>query len=149
MYGLGLSQYTLFHKYKKYMNDAQRTCVRTHGILVGRILLGLLFLVSGLQMLMGEYGVAGVAGMIGNIGLPAAGLLAWIVVLVKVLGGAGLILGYRIEQCAMALAIFTLLTVVFVHNSVEDMGQALKNLSIIGGLIYVIGYGAGDSWKMN
>ncbi len=130
------------------MNDAQRACVRTHGILVGRILIGLLFLVSGLSMIFGEYGVAGVAGMIEKIGFPVAGLLAWIVVLVKVLGGAGLILGYRTEQCAMALFVFTLLTVVFVHNTVDDMTQAMKNLSIMGGLLYVVAYGTGDSWKL-
>jgi putative oxidoreductase len=122
--------------------------IRTHGVLIGRVLLGLLFVVSGLGMLLGDAGVAGVAGMIEDIGLPAAGLLAWIVVLVKVLGGAGLVLGYRTEQCALALFVFTFLTIVFVHNNAAELTSALKNLSIMGGLLYVMVYGVGEGWAL-
>ncbi len=128
------------------MNDAQRTTMRTHGVLVGRILLGLLFFVSGGQMLLA--GAAPAIGMVGMIGLPFPVLLGWVVVLVKVLSGAGLILGYRVGQSAGALFIFTLLTVVLVHNTAAELGNALKNLSIMGGLLYVMAFGAGDGWKI-
>ena len=130
------------------MTDAQRILLRTHGVTVGRILLGLLFFVSGLQILLGESGVGGLGGMIGGLGLPVAGLLAWVVVLIKVLGGAGLILGYRVGLSAAALAVFTLLTVVLVHNNAAELTTALKNLAIVGGLLYVMAYGAGEGWKM-
>lgn len=131
------------------MNEAQRTMMRTYGTLVGRILLGLLFLILGINMLTG--GAAGVAGMIASKGLPLASLLAWLVILVKILGGAALVLGYRVGYAAGALFIFTALTVVFFHNAFVDPTQqtaALKNLSIMGGLLYVMAYGAGEGWRL-
>jgi putative oxidoreductase len=129
------------------MSDAQREMLRSYGTLLGRILLGLLFFVSGLQTLFGEGGVAGLSDTVGGLGLPAAGLLAWIIVLVHILGGAGLILGYRIGLAAGALLVFTALTLVFVHNSFADP-MLLKNLSIMGGLLYVMAYGAGEGWRL-
>ena len=133
------------------LSDAQRAHLRTTGTLIGRILMGLLFLVSGLMILTGESGIVGFGGMIEQLGLPLAGLLAWIVVLVKILGGAGLILGYKVGKCAFALFVFVLLTIVFAHNffvEPEQLGMALKNLAIMGGLLYVMAYGAGEGWKL-
>ncbi len=132
------------------MSEAQRDMMRTHGTLVGRTLIGLLFLVSGGGMLLG--GAEGVAGMIASKGLPLASLIAWVVILTKVLGGAALILGYRVGCAAAALFIFTALTIVLFHNAFIDPAQqtaALKNLSIMGGLLYVMAYGAGEGWRIS
>ncbi len=132
------------------MSEAQRDMMRTHGTLVGRTLIGLLFLVSGGGMLLG--GAEGVAGMIASKGLPLASLIAWVVILTKVLGGAALILGYRVGCAAAALFIFTALTIVLFHNAFIDPTQqtaALKNLSIMGGLLYVMAYGAGEGWRIS
>ncbi len=132
------------------MSEAQRDMLRTHGTLVGRTLIGLLFLVSGGGMLMG--GAEGVAGMIASKGLPLASLIAWVVILTKVLGGAALILGYRVGCAAAALFVFTALTIVLFHNAFADPSQqtaALKNLSIMGGLLYVMAYGAGKGWRIS
>ena len=131
------------------MNDAQRAMMRTHGVLVGRILLGLLFLVAGVNKFIG--GVGNFAGGLEGMGLPLPILVAWAVVLIEIIGGAFLILGYRVGQAAAILAVFLLLTVFLVHNPLRDISEltnALKNLSIMGGMLYVIAYGAGDGWKM-
>ncbi len=133
------------------MSDSQRTCLRTHGVLVGRVLLGLLFLVSGWKKLTGEGGVSGFSEGLAKMDLPVALLLAWLVVLIEIIGGAMLIVGYRVGLAAGALIIFLVLTVLLVHNPVKDAGQltaALKNLSILGGLLYAMAYGAGDGWKL-
>ncbi len=126
------------------LSEAQRDMLRTYGTLVGRILLGLLFFILGLGMLMGGAPVA----MVEGIGIPVAGLVAWIVVAIKVLGGAGLILGYRVGLSAAALFVFTLLTVVFIHINDDTSTQLYKNLAIMGGLLYVMAYGAGEGWKL-
>lgn len=131
------------------MSDAQRAMMRSHGILVGRILLGLLFLVAGYNKFMG--GVGNFAGGLESMGLPLPALLAWVVVLIEIVGGAMLIVGYRVGQAAGALAVFLLLTVLLVHNPLKDAAEltaALKNLSILGGMLYVLAYGAGEGWKL-
>jgi putative oxidoreductase len=129
------------------MSEAQRTFMRSHGILVGRILLGLLFLLAGYNKLTGDGGVSGFAGGLGEMGLPLPMLVAWVVVLIEILGGAALILGYRVGLAAGALLVFVLLTLVVVHNSMNDP-MFFKNLSIMGGLIYVMAYGAGEGWRL-
>ncbi len=129
------------------ITDAQRALLRTHGVLLGRILLGLLFFVSGINMFR-TMGISGVSGMLDGMGIPAAGLVAVIILLIKVVGGAGLILGWRVDESALALFVFTAFTVILVHNNVAELGNALKNLAIMGGLLYVLAYGAGDGWRI-
>jgi putative oxidoreductase len=127
------------------MSDSQRQMLRTYGTLVGRVLLGLLFLVTGFGMLMGGAPV----GMIEGMGIPAAGLVAWIVVAMKLFGGASLVLGYRVGLGAALLFVFTLLTVVLIHINDETPTTLYKNLAIMGGLLYVMAYGPGDGWKLS
>ena len=129
------------------ITDVQRLWLRTNGALLGRTFIGLLFLVSGIGMFQ-SMGIAGVSGMIDGMGIPLAGPLAVLVLLVKILGGTGLILGYRIDESALALFIFTFLTIVLVHNNSAELTSALKNLAIMGGLLYVLAYGPGDGWRM-
>ncbi|HEX4799384.1 MAG TPA: DoxX family protein [Candidatus Paceibacterota bacterium] len=128
------------------ITESRRVSLQNHGTLVGRIFLGLLFFISGIFML--KSGISGVAGMIEGMGIPLAGLIAILVVAVKILGGAGLILGYKTDESALALFIFTFLTVVLVHNNAAEMTSALKNISIMGGLLYVLAYGPGSGWKL-
>jgi putative oxidoreductase len=129
------------------MSESQRTMVRTYGTLAGRVLLGLLFLLAGYYKLTGEAGVSGFAGGLEGMGLPLPMLLAWVVVAIEILGGAALILGYRVGLASAALAVFTFLTVVIVHNSMEDP-MLFKNLAVLGGLLYVLAYGPGEGWKL-
>lgn len=120
--------------------------LRMYGALVGRMLMGLLFLFSGVGILLN--GVSGAAGMIEMKGLPVAILLAWVVVAVKIVGGAALMAGYETKKAVLALGGFTLLTILFFHMNLEDI-NLFKNLAIIGGLLYVYVYGPGDGWKLD
>lgn len=127
------------------MSDSQRQMLRTYGTLVGRVLLGLLFLITGFGMLTGGAPV----GMIEGMGLPFAGLLAWVVVAMKLFGSLSLILGYRVGLGAAILFVFTLLTVVLVHINDANPTTLYKNLAIMGGLLYVMAYGPGEGWKIS
>lgn len=120
--------------------------LKTHGALVGRMLMGLLFVFSGAGLLLS--GVDGAAGMIEMKGLPLPMLIAWLVVAVKIIGGGALMVGYETKKAVLALGGFTLLTILFFHMNLEDI-NLFKNLAIIGGLLYVYVYGPGDGWKLD
>lgn len=120
--------------------------MQTKGVVVGRVLLGLLFLVAGIGMFMAEGGPAASAGFYTMVGLPMAGLLVWVVAALKVVAGGMLIIGRNVGCAAGALAIFTLLATLLAHRDIADpdhLMAALKNLAIIGGMLYVVAFGAG------
>lgn len=119
--------------------------LQSNGVLVGRVLLGLLFVYSGSGMLMG--GIGNTAMYFASMGLPVASLLAVIVIALKISAGLCLMAGYKVEEAALALFIFTGLTIFVAHRSVEDI-NLWKNLSIMGGMIYVMAYGAGNGWRL-
>jgi putative oxidoreductase len=104
-----------------------------YGLVVGRILIGLLFAVTGVQAL---FGFSGLSSMIAMIGFPVAGFFAGIILILKLGGGLALISGRYVRLGALALIFFVLLTIVFVHQ-INDLGGTLKNLALIGGLILV------------
>lgn len=116
--------------------------------LKGRVLLSLLFIILGFGKLMG---FAGTAGYFGSIGLPMPEVTTALVILIEVGGGLMLLLGFHARAAAWALAIFTFLATIIAHRDIGDQMQltaALKNLAIIGGLVYVIKYGSGP-WSLS
>ena len=111
--------------------------------LLGRLLIGLPFLVSGLGKV-AAYGPT--TAYISRVGLPLAPLGWVIAVAFEVGGGLLLILGFRARQVAAGLAVFTLATAVFFHTNFADQNQMvhfLKNIVIIGGLLQIAHFGAG------
>ena len=119
--------------------------LRAHGVTIGRMLIGLLFVFSGVGMLMN--GVDGIVGMIEGQGLPMAILLAWVVVILKIGAGGALMLGWHTKEAAMGLLIFTGLATLFFHLNLEDI-NLFKNLAIMGGLLYAYVYGPGNGWRL-
>ena len=111
--------------------------------LIGRILLAVLFLLSGLSKLGNP---AGTQGYIASAGLPFPVLAFVVSAVVEIGGGALLLIGYRTRLAAAALAIFTVAAAVFFHHAFGDQNQMIhfmKNLAITGGLLQVIAFGAG------
>lgn len=119
--------------------------LQSNGILLGRILLGLLFFSSGVSMLMG--GVGNTAGYFASLSIPMAGLVAWLVILVKIGAGGALMLGYKAQDAACLLLLFTLAATAVAHMNLEDM-NLWKNLAIAGGLLYAMAYGNGNAWRI-
>lgn len=114
--------------------------VQRYAPLVGRVLLAVLFIVSGLNILMG---ISGTASYYAAIGIPAAMLAAIIVLVVKIGGGLMVALGVHARAGAWALIVFTVLATLIGHTGEGQLVPALKNLSIVGGLLMVAVYGAG------
>ena len=115
--------------------------------LLGRILIGLPFLMSGLGKIT-TYGMT--TAYIAKVGLPLAPVGWTIAVAFEVGGGLCLLLGFRVRWVAAGLAVFTLAAAVFFHNNFADQNQMihfLKNMVIIGGLLQIAHFGAGQySW---
>ncbi len=102
-------------------------------LLLGRVLLGALFVMAGLGKL-GD--VSGFAGYMASGGVPA--FLAWPVVLFEILGGLAIIAGALTRPVALALAAFCVISAALYHFVPADqmqMTQFLKNLAIAGGFV--------------
>ncbi|MDB5975025.1 MAG: DoxX family protein [Nevskia sp.] len=111
--------------------------------LLGRILLGAPFLMSGLSKL-GAY--AATVGYITAMGLPLPPLAFIISVVIEVGGGLLLLSGYRVRFAALVLAVFSVLAAVFFHRNFADQNQMihfLKNVMMAGGLLQITYFGAG------
>ncbi len=111
--------------------------------LLGRLLIGLPFLMSGFGKLT-NYGAT--TAYIGSVGLPLAPLGWGIAVAFEIGGGLLLMLGFRARKVAFGLAVFTLATAIFFHRNFADQNQMihfLKNIMIIGGLLQIAHFGAG------
>jgi putative oxidoreductase len=111
--------------------------------LVGRVLLSAIYVISGFSKLAAP---TALIGYIASAGLPFAPLGLAIAVVVEILGGAALIVGYRTRIAAAVLAVFTVATALAFHNNLADQGQFIhffKNIAMTGGLLQVVAFGAG------
>lgn len=108
-----------------------------------RLLIGLLFLLSGFSKLSSPEGTI---GYIASVGLPFP-QLGYAVALIVELGLTTLfILGYKTRLIATILGLFTIVTALAFHNQIADQNQFIhffKNISIAGGMFQVAVFGAG------
>jgi putative oxidoreductase len=123
------------------------------GALAGRLLIAALFLPAGIAK---ATGFAGTVGYISSVGMPAPAAAAVVAVLLEIVGGLALILGYRTRLFALAFAAFTLVASFFFHAywaapaDQQFMQQLLffKNIAVVGGLLFVALQGAGR-WSLD
>jgi putative oxidoreductase len=107
---------------------------------VGRALAGVLFIVSGVNKILG---FSYVAGWMGSMGLPAAGLLLALAILLEVGGGLALVTGIGARYAALGLALFIVPTTLIFHgfwsaDGAEFQNQLnhfFKNVAILGGML--------------
>ena len=118
---------------------------------IGRVLIGVPFMMSGLSKL-STYGAT--TAMIAAVGLPFPPLAFAVAATVELGGGLLLVLGYRVRPVALALAVFALATAVTFHSNFADQNQMihfLKNVMMAGGLLQITAFGAGaisvNQWR--
>jgi putative oxidoreductase len=101
--------------------------------LIGRVMIGLIFLWSGWGK------IASYAGTVGYMEKFAiSGSLLPIVISVEILGGFAILFGYKLKYSAPALAIFCLASAFIFHSNLGDRNQVVhlfKNIAIAGGLL--------------
>ncbi|MDP2650167.1 MAG: DoxX family protein [bacterium] len=109
-------------------------------VAVARVLLVLLFAVTGFGILTN---MAGTAGFYASLGIPAAMAVVVLVLIVKFVGIFTVATGIHAREGAWALIAFVVFATLIAHTAPGEMVNALKNLSIVGGLLLVAIYGAG------
>ncbi len=114
--------------------------------LLGRAMLGYIFIVEGAEKIANYAGV--VDYMQAN---DVDGRLLPLVILTELGGGLLVLLGLKTRWAAIALAGFCLLTVLFFHLGADQTIELRKNISMAGGFLTLAVYGAGpwslDAWR--
>ena len=119
-----------------------------YGPLIGRLLIAVIFVLSGFNKI-GSF--EGTVGYIASKGLPLPQLGAILAILVELGGGILLIVGWKTRWAAAVMMIFTVVAAVIFHNywaappemAQNQMIHFLKNISMAGGLLYVVVFGSG------
>ena len=115
---------------------------------LGRVLLSFMFIMSGLQKI---GGYAGTQGYMEMMGVPGA--LLPLVILVEVVGGIALLVGFQAQIAAFLLAGFSVVSGFLFHflpslgmEGMEAQMQMIgfmKNMTIAGGMLMVVAFGPG------
>jgi putative oxidoreductase len=119
-------------------------------VVAGRVLLALMFVLSGIDKL-GH--VAGTADYIASAGLPMASAIAVLSGLLELVGGLAVAIGFQTRWAALALGLFTLLASVLFHRfwavpadqAFVQQLMFMKNLAVAGGFFVVAALGAGPA----
>jgi putative oxidoreductase len=116
---------------------------------VGRVALSAIFLFSGMAKITG---FSGTVGYVASAGLPFPELALSIAIVVELLGGLAVLIGFQTRLAALALSGFTVAAAVLFHAYWSDadpqsayVQQIMfwKNIAMAGGLLYVFQTGAG------
>ena len=82
-----------------------------------------------------------------SVHIPLPQPAAWVAIIVELIGGILILVGYQTRWVALALAIWCLVTALAVHLPVGDTPNMInfyKNLVMAGGFLFVASYGPGS-----
>ncbi|VTZ65440.1 DoxX family protein [Sinorhizobium medicae] len=111
--------------------------------LLARVLLSLIFILSGFSKIADP---AGTIAYIQMVGLPFPALAYAGAVVTEVIGGIALLVGFQTRLVALGVAGFSLVTALVFHSQLSDLNQFIhffKNVAMTGGLLQIAAFGAG------
>ena len=114
--------------------------------LIGRVLISLVFLLSGYNKILNYDGT--ISWMEGY-GVP--GFLLWPTIILEIILPILIIVGYKTQLSAILLAIFCMVTAIIFHLDFANQMQVialLKNFGLAGGFIFVAINGPKD-WALD
>ena len=122
--------------------------VQNTAALVGRILLALIFVISGFGKI---GGFEGVAGYIGSKGLPMPEVLAALTIALELGAGILLMLGFKARWVALLFFLWLIPTTLIFHKfwgidaaQVQNQfNNFMKNVSIMGAMWMLMAFGPG------
>ena len=111
--------------------------------LLGRVLMSVIFLRGGYGKLMAP---SATMGMFTHYHLPMVGAAYAVAVVVELLGGALILVGWKTRLVAPVMAVWCIATALVAHWHPDDTTQMInfmKNLCMAGGFLQLAVYGAG------
>jgi putative oxidoreductase len=133
-----------------YVGDAAGTVQTRHDtlLLLGRVLLGSIFVISGYGKL---FGLAAFAASLEKNGVPYASMLAPVGACVELFGGLAIVLGIELRATALLMIAFVIVATLISHRfwELQDAArraqatQFSKNVAIIGGFVLLHAAGGG------
>ena len=117
-------------------------------LLLGRLALGVIFVKSGLQKLMG---LTAFAASLAGRGIPQSATWALIGATVEFIGGILIVTGFRTREASLLMILFVIVATGISHRFWEyaesarrlQESQFFKNLAIIGGFLVLFAAGSG------
>ncbi len=122
--------------------------MRPYVELFGRVLVSVIFLVTGFSKLTGY---AGTTKMLGGMGIPFASVAAAIAMLIELGGGLALVVGWQTRFVAWVMFLYLIVITVKIHNfwavppemHQDQFIHFLKNVAIMGAMLKFAADGAG------
>ncbi len=125
-------------------------------IAIGRLLLSIVFIMSGL----GKFAdPASTTGMIAQTGLPMASVLTYLAAIFETVAGLAILVGFQTRIVSWLLAAFCVFTAFVFHGGAINVPgfsdgangmltmfnqlMMMKNITIAGGFVVLAGFGAG------
>src|SRR6187455_2930810 len=111
--------------------------------LLGRVLMCALFLKSAYGKIMNP---AELATKLAEKAMPLPDVLAWVVIAMELTFTVMILIGYKTRLAALGLVIWLIPVTFVMHppNDDKQLGAFMKNLAIIGGLLFIAKSGAGE-----
>lgn len=110
---------------------------------LGRLLMSSLFIWDGIGQLRNP---SATAQYFASVHVPLPNAAIWISMIVHLLGGIALLVGFKTRWAATLLALVSIGTAFGVHLQIGGLDNTIhfyKNLAMTGGFLYVIAFGAG------
>jgi len=120
--------------------------IQTLAAPLGRLMISLIFIISGFGKISN---FSGTQAYMESVGVP--GMLLPLVILLEILGGLAIVVGWQTRLVAFLLAGFTLLSALLFHFDLGDQGQFIqfmKNVGLSGGFLVLVAHGAG-AWSLD
>jgi putative oxidoreductase len=111
---------------------------------VGRLLMSSLFIWAGFGKLMNVSGTSQAFG--GHYHIPLPDVATWVAIIVELVGGLAILVGFKTRWVAAVLALWCLVLGFAFHLPAGDLPNMInfyKNLTMAGGFLYIVAYGAG------
>jgi putative oxidoreductase len=119
--------------------------------LIARCLMAIIFLWSGIGKILAP---AATQQYMAAAGMHFTEVFLIIAIVMELLGGLSLLLGYKAQWGSLMLILFVVSSTVIFHSNFADRLQQIqfmKNLFIVGGLLMVFHFGSGafslDRWR--